>query len=140
VLLVPVAYFAAAFVGHIAPFGQTHDRYAPSQVIKQVPSDFPLPPDSRLVSAGHGDQLAYHVEWSSDEPVSQVAGIYRHLVDGGNWELMFDEGASPAYKVRVARFTPEGEMTHWAMLDVSGRGSGSDISLDLFSTASLAEQ
>ena len=129
---------AAAFIGHVAPFGQAHDPYAPSQVLKSVPADFPLPSDSRLASAGKGEELPYHLEWRSNEPVSEVAGIYRHLVTGGNWELMLDEEAAPSYRVRIARFSPYGEMTHWAMLDVSEGTDGSQISLELFSVATTS--
>ena len=51
---------------------------------------------------------------------------------------MLDEQSSPSYRVRIARFTPYGEMTHFATLDVSQTDDGSAISLDLFSTEQLA--
>jgi hypothetical protein len=132
--LVPVAYFVAAFIAEVPPFDHAYDPFAPTEVLKQVPEDFPVPQDSRLRDAGQGARLPYHVEWTTDEPVSEVAGIYRRLVSGDHWELMLDEGGSPSYRARIARFSPHGFMTHWAMLDVSPWRNGSRISLDLFVT------
>lgn len=136
-LLVPAAYFGAAFYSHVEPFAQPYDPFAPSEVLKQLPSDFPLPEDEELASAGPGDPLPYHLEWTSEQPVSEVAGIYRGLLTQATWELMLEEETSPAYRIRLARFTPYGFMTHWAMLDVSPWRTGSRISLELFVTQSL---
>jgi hypothetical protein len=138
-VLVPAAYFAAAFFANVAPFETHFDPFAPSEVVRQVPQDFPLPDDSALRDAGKGQKLPYHIEWTTSEPVSQVAGIYRHLVDGSSqdWQLMLDEEQSPSYKIRLARFT-SGFLTHWAMLDVSPYENGSRISLDLFVSQTLS--
>jgi hypothetical protein len=136
-VLVPAAYFATAFVGHMPPFTQAGMNS--SEAVQRVPVDFPLPDDHHVEDAGTGEELAYRVEWSSDEPVSEVAGIYRRLLDDGNWELMLDESAGAEYNVRIARFTPYGEMTHWALLDVSDEPDGSRIALEFSSIQALAE-
>ena len=131
-VLVPLAYFATAFVGHVAPFEQHYDPFAPSEVVKQLPEDFPIPADGALRDAGQGEQLPYHLEWTSAEPVSEVAGIYRHLLDTEDWELMLqEEDGAAAYRIRLARYS-FGLLTHWAMLDVEPYEDGSRISLDLF--------
>lgn len=133
-VLVPLAYFLAAYVGDAPPFTEGYDPFATGEVLKQLPSDFPLPPERRLETAGQGIQLPYHIEWISAEPVSEVAGVYRQLLNTDTWELMLEEETSPSYRVRLARFTPYGFMTHWAMLDVSPWRGGSLVSLDLFVT------
>ncbi len=136
-LLVPAAYFLAAYVGQAPPFTQEYDPFSKSEVLRQLPSDFPLPSDGKLEAAGEGEALPYRIEWTSKEPVSEVAGIYRELLAGDTWELMLAESSTPSYKVRLARFTPFRFMTHWAMLDVSPWQGGSRISLDLFVTQKM---
>ncbi len=135
--LVAAGYFAAAFLSDAPPFMEGSDPFAPKAVLSQVPDDFPLPDDSKLELAGEGSQLPYRIEWTTAEPVSEVAGIYRDLLEEDTWELMMAEQTSPSYRIRLARFTPHGFMTHWAMLDVSPSGPGSHISLDLFVTQAL---
>jgi hypothetical protein len=136
-LLIAPAYFATAYVGHAPPFAQAYDPFSRGEVLRQVPSDFPLPPDRTLEEAGEGATLPYHIAWTSGEPVSEVAGVYRKLLQGNTWELMLAESEVPSYRVRLARFTPFGFMTHWAMLDVSPWQDGSRISLDLFVTQKM---
>jgi hypothetical protein len=132
--LVATAYVGAAFVGEIPPFTKHEDPFSQDAVLREVPPGFPLPADGKLEVAREGERLPYHVEWSSAEPVSQVAGIYRRILDGENWELMLEESSSPSYRIRLSRVSPGGFMTHWAMLDVSPQGLGSKVSLDFIVT------
>ena len=135
--LVPLAYFAAAYAGHAPPFTETYDPFAPSEVLSQLPEDFPLPDGTKLRDAGKGDELPYRVEWVSEEPVSEVAGVYRELLANDEWELMLEEETSPSYRIRLAHITPYGFMTHWGMLSVTAEGPNSRIILDFFSTRKL---
>jgi hypothetical protein len=134
----PAAYFAAAFVGDAPPFAESADPYGTAAVLRALPAGFPLPDDAELIEAGEGSPLPYHLAWTSGEPVPRVAERYRALLAGGAWELMLQEQESPAYRVRLARFTPGGLMTHWAMLDVSPEGPGSRITLDFIATDRLS--
>jgi hypothetical protein len=137
-LLIPAAYFLAAYFGHAPPFTQAYDPFSKGEVLKQLPADFPQPPDRTLESAGKGEELPYHIEWTSGRPVPEVAAIYRELLETDAWDLMLDEETSPSYRVRLARFTEYGFMTHWGMLDVSPWQDGSRITLDLFVTQMLS--
>ena len=132
--LIPIAYFAAAYEWGSPPFDEPYDPFSRSSVMSELPSDFPRPPSGKLESAGPGVQLPYRVEWVSSKPVSEVASVYRKLLDEEAWELMLDEESLPSYRVRLARFTSYGFMTHWAMLAVTPQGDGSRISLDFYVT------
>jgi hypothetical protein len=136
-LLISTAFFTAAYVAHAPPFAQAYDPFSKGEVLKQIPSDFPLPPDRKLVTAGEGEELPYRIEWTSGAPASEVAEIYRELLAGDSWELMLAESSGSSYRVRLARFTPYRFMTHWGMLDVSPEQDGSRITLDLFVTQML---
>ncbi|MCH8849640.1 MAG: DUF2029 domain-containing protein [Chloroflexi bacterium] len=135
--VLPAVFFMAAYIGGAPPFVRTYDPFSPSEVLRQLPADFPIPEGGKLQAAGEGDELPYHVEWTSDKPVSEVAGAYREMLSGDEWELMQEDDAGPGYRVRIAHFTPLGLMTHWAMLDVTNDGSSSRISLDFFATQKL---
>jgi hypothetical protein len=137
-LFLALGYLAAALVGNVPPFRQHYDPFAASAIVDQLPPGFPVPPDAKVESAGHGAQLPYHVQWTSAEPVPALAAIYEGLLESGDWELMLREDAGPSYRIRLARLGPDGFMTHWAMLDVSPREGGSRISLDFMITQSLA--
>ena len=139
IAVIPASYFVSAYVGHAPPFTQVYDPFSPSEVLKVIPSDFPLPEDSKLKAAGEGEgPLPYHVEWTSEEPVAAIAPLYEELLLTEPWDLMLAESTEPSYKIRLGRFTPFGFMTHWAMLDVSPRNEGGTlITLDLFVTQLL---
>ena len=138
-LLLPAAYLAGAYVGHTPPFVQEFDPFAPAAVLKEVPPDFPLPDDQDLQFAGEGTELPYHVEWTSDEPVSEVTSLYRGLSAQENWDLMLaGEEAGGAYSVRLAYIDDTGFMTHWVKLDVSPERDGSRITLDFFVTERIS--
>jgi len=133
-VVVPASFFTSAYLGHAPPFTQTYDPFAPSEVLKVIPDDFPLPQDSKLRDAGEGDQLPYHIEWTSSEPVAAIAPLYEELLTTEPWELMLAESEGDSYGIRLGRFTSFGFMTHWGILDVSPTDDGSLITLDLFVT------
>ena len=132
--LVAAGYLLAALVGDVPPFRGDRDPFAANAILQEMPPDFPLPVDAKLAAAGRGAQLPYHLEWTSAEPVSEVADIYRELLTRGAWEMMLEEETSPSYRVRLARMTDSGAMTHWAMLAVIAGPSGSRVSLDFMVT------
>jgi hypothetical protein len=135
--LIALVYFVGAFVVHVPPFTQHRDPYSRSAVLAELPPGFPLPADGELAAAGRGEQLPYHAEWTSAEPVSEVAGIYRRILDGVHWELMLEESTGPSYRIRLSRLGPGGFLTHWGMLDVSPQGAGSRVTLDFIVTQRL---
>ncbi|MEX1254158.1 MAG: glycosyltransferase family 87 protein [Dehalococcoidia bacterium] len=137
VALLPGAYFAAAFIGDAPPFDDPSDPYSSKLVLAQLPPDFPLPDDSELLAVEEGALLPYHVEWTSSLPPTQVASIYETLVARDTWDLMLREPSSSSYRVRLSRMTPDGLMTHWAMLEVSQAEDGSRIALDFIVTQSI---
>lgn len=134
VLIVPLAYFASAFYSGAPPFTRVYDPFSQSEVEKRVPDDFPLPEDAKLVEAGKGEAKLFHLEWTSTASVDEIAVLYEELLAGPDWELMLEDDPDPAYRIRLAKFTPFGFMTHWGMLDVSESDEGSSITLELFVT------
>lgn len=135
VLIVPAAYFTSAFYGEAPPFKTEFDPFSTSEIKKTVPDDFPLPEDAKLLVARHGEQLPYHLEWSSSGAVSEISVLYDELVaDGIIWELMLADGPEASYDIRIAKFTSFNFMTHWGMLKVAEAEEGSLITLDLFVT------
>lgn len=137
-LVVPAAFFASAYYGEAPPFDKAYDPYAPSEIQKRVPNDFPLPDDAKLVVARQGVQLPFHLEWTTSAPVAEVGQLYDDLLQAGTgWELMLAEREAPSYRIRIGRTNDVGFLTHWAKLDVSPGSEGSIITLDLFVTQFL---
>jgi len=135
VVIVPAAYFTSAFYGEAPPFKTAYDPFAPSEIRKQVPADFPLPEDAELLDARPGEELPFHVEWTSADAVSEISVLYEELIAGGDvWELMLADGPEASYDIRLAKFTSFDFMTHWGMLSVTEAEEGSLITLDLFVT------
>ena len=133
-VIVPAAYFTSAFYGEAPPFKTEYDPFAPSAIVKQVPADFPLPEDAKLLDAGPGEQLPFHIEWTSSDAVSEISVLYEELLARDVWELMLEDGPEASYDIRLAKFTSFGFMTHWGMLAVAEAEEGSLITLDLFVT------
>jgi len=136
--LLPLGYFAAAFIGNIPPFNEPYDPFARAAVLKELPPDFPLPVDGELQTAGQGAQLPYHVEWTSEQPVAQVAALYRLLPAGDAWDLMLEEESAPSYRVRLAHVEPNGFMSHWLLLDITPLAGGSRISIEFLATRRIS--
>lgn len=130
-------YLGAALIMDAPPFVESDDPFARKAVLSHIPDDFPLPENSRLERAGPGSELPFSAEWTADEPVSEVAGVYRELLAEDAWELMLEEQNGANYTIRLARYTPYGFMTFWGMLDVSPSGDGSNISLEFFLTQQM---
>jgi hypothetical protein len=138
VALLPAVYVAAAVVANAPPFGETHNPFARDLVLGELPSDFPHPPDSEVVAVTEGELLPYHVEWSSAAQPTQVASVYETLMARDTWDLMLRERSPRSYRIRAARMTPYGLMTHWAMLDVApAPGGGSRVTIDFIVTQRL---
>lgn len=131
-VVIPVAYFASAFYGDAPPFTKEYDPFAPSEVRKQVPDDFALPDDAKLRIAGKGSgDLPFHLEWTTDASVPEIASLYDDLLESESWELSLAEGRAPSYRVRLMR-NELGFMTHFVIVDASPAEDGSLISLDLW--------
>lgn len=133
-VLVLVGYLVAAAAGGVFPFDGGGEALTPTAVLTELPPDFPVPVEGTLEFAGEGEQLPYLIVWTSERSVAEEAAVYRSMLESGRWELMLLEEEAPAFRVRVARISETGEMTHWAMLDVTPRGEGSRISLEFIVT------
>jgi hypothetical protein len=133
-------YLAAAPFVDAPPFGDDADPYGRSAVLNEVPPGFPLPDGAELVEAGRGEPLPYHAVWTSEQPPGEVAALYRALPALPDWDLMLEESAGEAYRLRLSRLTPEGGlMTHWLMVEVAPlAGGGSRIALDFMATQRIA--
>ena len=128
--LLPLGYFAAAFIGNIPPFNEPNDPYTRAAVLRELPPEFPLPADVELQKAEQGVELPYYVEWTSEQPFDQVAALYRLLPAEEAWDLMLEEESGPSFRVRLAHVEPNGFMSHWLMLDVTPLAGGSRISIE----------
>ena len=136
--LLPLGYFAAAFIGNIPPFNEPYDPFTRAAVLREIPPDFPLPADGELQTAGQGAQLPYRVEWTTEQPVAQLAALYRLLPAGDAWELMLEEETGSSYRVRLAHVEPNGFMSHWLMLEITPLADGSRISIEFLATRRMS--
>ncbi len=67
VIGVSAGYGGGAWVSGSGPF--SHDAYfARGKVLEALPSDFPVPPASKVQGAGAGTHLPYRVEWETSGP------------------------------------------------------------------------
>ena len=71
-----------------------------SQVLRALPTDFPAPPQASIDGAGAGSHLPYRVEWESDAPTSDVAGLMRQRLDDGTWRVFDSTEADGAIRLR----------------------------------------
>ena len=136
--LLPLGYFAAAVIGNIPPFNEPYDPFTRAAVLREIPPDFPLPADGELQTAGQGAQLPYRVEWTTEQPVAQLAALYRLLPAGDAWELMLEEETGSSYRVRLAHVEPNGFMSHWLMLEITPLADGSRISIEFLATRRMS--
>jgi hypothetical protein len=129
-------YFAAAPFVDAPPFAGQADPYGRAAVLRELPPGFPLPEGAKLVEAGPGDPLPYHAVWTTEQPVSAVAPLYRALPALAGWDLMLEETSGEAYRIRLSRLSDGGGlMTHWLMVEVAPLpGGGSRIALDFMVT------
>lgn len=138
-LLIAVGYLLTAGIGGIAPFAPDDAARAARKALSELPDDFMVPQDARLEYAGEGERLPYRLVWTSALPVTTIGSRYQAMLEDG-WELMFAEEALPAYRVRIARVSETGEMTHWALLNVEPlAGGGSRISLEFIVTGGAVQ-
>ena len=133
VLLVVAGYVVAARIGGVFPF-EREEALAPEVAIAALPEDFPVPERGEVEFAGRGDELPYRVVWLSEASFADTVAVYEDLLRSGDWELMLEEETSPAFRIRLARTGPEGDMTHWAMLDVEPAGEQTRITLEFIVT------
>jgi hypothetical protein len=115
-------FLAAAYVSGSGPF-RSPQFFNEAQVMRALPVDFPVPAEATVEHAGAGSVLPYRVDWQTDAPTSDVAGILRERLADGSWRIVeshedgtgltlrTSRGASPAGAPIVAdvAITPEGQ-------------------------------
>lgn len=130
--IVAGAFLASAWAGRTPPFEErSYDPYSETSILRAIPFDAPLPYDMALVAAGRGDELAYHVQWSSAEPSSGIAEQFReHLAGSPRWVLTQEAPTGDNFTTTMARLDSRGYMTHFARLAISPSTGQTFITLD----------
>ena len=121
-------YLLSAYVSNNEPFRQ--DPFGRQTVLQALPDDFPLPDSGVVERAGRGTLLPYRVEWVSDRPVSEVAGVIGRKIEEGPWELVLVEDHGGVMRLQTVRLDPGGYMDMFAELQVSDIDGGSVMSLE----------
>ena len=121
-------YLLSAYVSNNEPFRQ--DPFGRQTVLQALPDDFPLPDSGVVERAGRGTLLPYRVEWVSDRPVSEVAGVIGRKIEEGPWELVLVEDHDGVMRLQTVRLDPGGYMDMFAELQVSDIDGGSVMSLE----------
>lgn len=121
-------YVLSAFVSASGPFRP--DPFGPDAVLEALPGDFPLPPGAALEDAGKGELLPYRVEWTTDVPAGEVAGIIKRRLDDGNWEIVMSEDQPGGARLRAFRYTPTGLTDLMGEVVVQSRGDGALLRLE----------
>jgi hypothetical protein len=78
---------AGASITGAGPFRSQGD-FARGRILAALPPDFPVPPQSDLEDTGAGAHYPYRVEWQTDAPTSEVAGLMRQRLDDGTWRIV----------------------------------------------------
>jgi hypothetical protein len=123
--VISLAFLASAWIGRSAPFeSRVSDPYSESNVVRAMPFDTPMPHDISLASAGRGNGLAYHTQWTSTVPAEEIAAQFReHLAGSPRWVLSHEAAATGTVTFTLVRRGSNGYMTHFAHLVVeSSRG------------------
>jgi hypothetical protein len=130
--VITAAFLVAAWFGRTPPFeGRAYDPYAEQSVLRALPFDAPLPYDMALVAAGRGDELAYHVQWTSNlDPSKLRAQFDEHLAGSPKWRLTQDPALSDTFTTTIARIGADGYMTHFAELSIASERNQRIITLD----------
>ena len=131
-LVVFAAFAGAAWYAGVTPFSAgTIAPYSQQAVLRAIPFDAPLPYNLTLVEAVRGRPLPYHVVWTSEAPPNAVGQqVLDHLAGSPKWQLAENTPLAGAFTTHLARETADGQMTHFATLSVTARGTGSLVTLD----------
>ena len=129
VIGVTSGYAGSAYVSGSGPFH--HDPYfARRDVLNALPGDFPVPPASRVDSAGPGTHLPYRVEWHSPDAKSEVAGLMRARLADGTWRIVDATDDGQSARLRGTRSASSGGKPFIAEVAISEAGGGSRVSVE----------
>jgi hypothetical protein len=129
---------AGAFITGAGPF-RTDGDFARGRILAALPADFPVPPQSDIEDTGAGAHYPYRVEWRTDAPTSEVAGLMRQRLDDGTWRVV--DTSAPANSpsahsagdtvstFRTAR-SADGATPVIAEINVEPSGSGSRVRVE----------
>ena len=121
-------YLVSAFVSQNGPFRA--GPFGRQAVLRALPSDFPVPPESTVEDAGRGTLLPYRVEWRTTEPTGEVAGLPRRRLDDGNWEIVLAEGDETQLRLRTIRLGIDGVIELFAEVRVTESADGSALHVE----------
>jgi hypothetical protein len=97
-----IGYVGAAYVSGNAPFAPS-PYFSRDAIVAALPADFPVPADARLHGAGPGANWPYRIEWTTEAPTSEVAGVMTHRLDGGSWSITRTTETGGVVTIRGAR-------------------------------------
>ena len=122
-------YAGGAYVTGSGPF--QHDAYFNrGNVLNALPSDFPVPPASKVEDAGAGSHLPYRVEWKTPGRTSDVAGLMRQQLADGTWRIVESNDTDGVVRLRSARDGAGGRVPFVAEVDITPSGGTSNVRLE----------
>jgi hypothetical protein len=122
-------YVSSAYVSGNGPF-RSDPYFGRSQVLRALPSDFPVPPRASIDGAGPGSHLPYRVEWETPERTSDVAGLMRSQLNDGTWRVVDSSDEDGKLKLRSTRAGTGGLPPVIAEIAISAAGAGSNVLLE----------
>ena len=126
--VIAAAFLGSAWMGRTPPFeGRAYKPYSETAVMRALPFDAPLPFDISLVAASRGEDLPYHVQWTSHlEPRAVAAQFNEHLAGSPRWRLTQVPPTSDEFVTTLARVDSAGYMTHFGRIAIQ-RDAGQTI-------------
>jgi hypothetical protein len=124
-----VGYLGAAYVSSNAPFAPS-PYFSRHVIVDALPADFPVPPAARVRDTGPGETWPYRIEWETNMPVSQVAGIMTRRLDAGAWSTSRTTETDSAITVRSARDVAGTDGDVVADVTVLADGAGTKVTIE----------
>jgi hypothetical protein len=129
IVTIAIGYLGAAYVSHNPPFAPK-PLFSREAVVGALPADFPLPNGARIDDTGEGAAFPYRIEWRSDRPVSEVAGIMQHRLGDGSWSIKRTTEAGDTIVLHAARDAAGTDGDVVANVSVEPSSSGARIAIE----------
>lgn len=123
-------YALSAYVSQNGPFKPSESLFGRQTVLAALPEDFPILVGATIEDAGRGTLLPYRLSWTTAQPASEVAGLFRRALNDGSWEIVLANGGDDGLQLRTIRLAPNGEIELFGDVQIAREGEGSAIQLE----------
>jgi len=122
-------FLSAAYITNSGPF-RSSALFNEGQVMRALPVDFPVPSDATVEHAGAGSELPYRIDWQTDAPTSDVAGILREKLADGSWRIVESRDTGDGLTLRTSRGASSAGAPIVADVRITALGGGSRVRLE----------